>query len=788
MDETIICPNCGESNPADMAFCHNCQWRLRPLGENSGKTGQPSDDGAASDNSVPDWLRLAPTQPRPELAADEAAAEQLRNRLASPAVEDVRPTDHKPKDPVDLLAGLTQAEQPDEEPIPDWVARIMGITDSDDSDQLSDAETETQANLGPDSALVASLLGSEPGRPSRDDNQFDPDSAPSPERHEQSLGADGAGQGRESDDIYAWLRQLDASTPAAPAPPSRRDVPATTDVPTWVGRMLGVSGEAPRDEARSDASLPNWLQGSSFQGEELPSSGFQGGEEALTRAPISEPPRAAPIVELPAEPPVVTPPVEPPVVTPRIEPPVVTPRIEPPVVTPRVEPPVVTLRVELPLEPSAVTSTPKPASSSLELQPTESLDVDAVFASMQMPPWAASGVSSEAPGTPVRPPAAQDPASIELADLPSWVQAMRPVESAVAAAGVQSPTSPSEAGGPLRGIEGVLPAIPGAAVSSSHPKPQVMRTDISDKHRTYARLLQETLEAETRPFPLKGRSRAGAPRTLRWVIGAILLPLLMLGLVSGSSSFLLPAAVPAESNAALQVVQSLTPDAPVLAVFDYEPATAGEMEVAAASILDHLLLLKHPRLAVLSTSPTGSALAERFISTTLRERAYARGLQYVDLGYLAGGLAGVRSFAQDPVAATPYGAAADRLWDTQVLAGARALTDFGAIIVLTDSLESGSVWIEQTTGLRGAVPLLLVTSAQAGPILLPYFDSGQIQGMLVGINGAAGAEIVNGGRPGLVRRYWDAYNFGLYSAAVLIVLGAFWQLTNSVRRRRDGDA
>ena len=176
------------------------------------------------------------------------------------------------------------------------------------------------------------------------------------------------------------------------------------------------------------------------------------------------------------------------------------------------------------------------------------------------------------------------------------------------------------------------------------------------------------------------------------------------------------------------------------------------------------------------------------MSTTLRERAYAHGLQYVDLGYLAGGLAGVKSFAQDPVAATPYGAAADRVWDTQVLLGARELTDFGAIIVLTDSLENGSVWIEQTTGLRGAVPLLLVTSAQAGPILLPYFDSGQVQGMLVGINGAAGAEIANGGRPGLVRLYWDAYNFGLYAAALLIILGAFWQMANAFRRRRVGDA
>jgi hypothetical protein len=222
----------------------------------------------------------------------------------------------------------------------------------------------------------------------------------------------------------------------------------------------------------------------------------------------------------------------------------------------------------------------------------------------------------------------------------------------------------------------------------------------------------------------------------------------------------------------------------VLAVFDYEPATAGEMEVAAASIMDYLLLLKHPRLAILSTSPTGSALAERFISTTLHERTYARGQQYVDLGYLAGGLSGVQFFAQDPVAALPYGAATDRVWDSGILSGTTNLADFSAIIVLTDSLESGSVWIEQTTGRRGTSPMILVASAQAGPMLLPYFDSDQVQGLVVGINGAAGTEIANGGRPGLVRRYWDAYNLGLYTAALLITLGAMWQVVSGFRQRR----
>ena len=80
--------------------------------------------------------------------------------------------------------------------------------------------------------------------------------------------------------------------------------------------------------------------------------------------------------------------------------------------------------------------------------------------------------------------------------------------------------------------------------------------------------------------------------------------------------------------------------------------------------------------------------------------------------------------------------------------------------------------------------MVFVASAQAAPILLPYVDSGQVNGMISGIYGAAGAEQRNAGLPGFVRRYWDAYSLGLYLAVVLIVLGGLWNLWLGLRDRR----
>ncbi len=270
----------------------------------------------------------------------------------------------------------------------------------------------------------------------------------------------------------------------------------------------------------------------------------------------------------------------------------------------------------------------------------------------------------------------------------------------------------------------------------------------------------------------------------RWLITAVLLILVGATVISGTQIFAFPSAVPTESLQAVQALGSIPAGAPVLVVFDYEPATVGEMEASAASLMDHLLLLQHPQLALISTSPTGAALAERFMSTALAERNYQVGVQYVDLGYLPGGLAGVRDFAQNPILTVPLGVDQSQVWSSSVLQQVRAFSDFAGIVVITDSVESGRVWIEQTAGLRGSGPLIVVSSAQAGPMLLPYVDSGQVSGLISGLYGAVGPEATNGGRPGYIRKYWDGYNIGLYLSVFLIVFGGLWSLWRGMQDRR----
>jgi hypothetical protein len=122
-------------------------------------------------------------------------------------------------------------------------------------------------------------------------------------------------------------------------------------------------------------------------------------------------------------------------------------------------------------------------------------------------------------------------------------------------------------------------------------------------------------------------------------------------------------------------------------------------------------------------------------------------------------------------------------WDAPVTQGIRHMADYAAIIVITDSADSGRTWIEQVSRLIGPDRFVVVASAQAGPMLQPYHQSGQIRGLVTGLFDSAVLEQNNAGRPGLARRYWDAYNLGLIIALVLLAFGAGWNLVQGIRER-----
>ncbi|MBT3336503.1 MAG: hypothetical protein HN855_00825 [Anaerolineae bacterium] len=416
-------------------------------------------------------------------------------------------------------------------------------------------------------------------------------------------------------------------------------------------------------------------------------------------------------------------------------------------------------------------------------------DSDEIFG-IEMPDWLSSLAPSDAEKVEKEPDAAQAGAPEDLsgAELPSWVQAMRPVASVV------SDSSKSKDGeehvvastGPLAGLSGILPVGPGMGTKNK-PRAHAIKLRVTDSQQSSAAILENLLASESESsFSQKADKTTSLP-LLRW--GIALLLFLAIGYSLFTQTKMAPSpniAVP-EVGAAIQEINQLPEAGSALLIFDYEAALSAEMQVAAAPLIDHLML-RGEKIAVLSTSPTGPALAERFLQETQSSHAYQQGIDYVNLGYLPGGASGMLSFISSPqnaIAAQLNGAS---VWDLAPLANITNLTDFSVVIVLTDDVERGRSWIEQASATlnASATPFLMAISAQAEPIIYPYFASGQVDGLVSGLSGGATYERLQG-QSGVGRKYWDAYSIGLLLAEILIVVGATINLLASLRARQKTD-
>ncbi|HEU0291156.1 MAG TPA: hypothetical protein VFR47_00370, partial [Anaerolineales bacterium] len=442
-------------------------------------------------------------------------------------------------------------------------------------------------------------------------------------------------------------------------------------------------------------------------------------------------------------------------------------------------------------EPVADTPQGAPADQGVFSTPGEptlaNQDVDALFA-VDMPDWlsqpeSAAGEASAAQAEATPTGVGDDLAPVEL---PSWVQAMRPVEAMIAEAADISADQTMEREGPLAGLRGVIPFAP--IGSAQRPKAILLKLQATDEQQAGASLVEQIIAGEATAQPLKVSTFISSQQALRW--GLAILFLVVLSVIIGFGTQTIPISsalpVPEVSNIS-NVVLSLPSGVPVLVVMDYEPSLAGEMEAASGPLLDHLVVSRKPIFTFVATSPNGTGLVDRLLTNTRISRpaaegaegglGYQAGTDYFNAGYIPAGLAGVRGFTEAPQTVLPS-------------VSVSRFSEFVAVILITDQAEAGQMWIEQLTLAKRSDPLLagqqllVVASGQAGPMLRPYTSSQQVAGMISGMADAARYEYVNNSRPGIVRSYWDAFGAGLFLAIVSIVLGSLWSLFARGRARR----
>ncbi len=432
-----------------------------------------------------------------------------------------------------------------------------------------------------------------------------------------------------------------------------------------------------------------------------------------------------------------------------------------------------------PLPRARVGGTAEPSAPSGE---AEDFSLDAV----QLPDWLSEIAPSKEESVDV--PAESAPADLGLApaELPSWLQAMRPVDAAPRAA-PRAPFGDPESVGPLSGLADVLPAEP-EIVQFGRTPVHSTQLNVSTGELNYAALLKELVAEEGDTPPIIRRAVALPQRLLKAGIAALLYLVLLAPVLTRTQSAPLPSQFPpVETLETLQIVNALPAQSQVLAAFDYQPAYSGEMEAAAASLIDHILL-RGARLVLLSTNPSGPVLAEQFLQSTQSQHTEITGRQYVNMGYLSGGASALLNFAAAPQRAMPLiGLNGASGWGLAPLNSIQTIRDFELVLVLTDDPETARAWVEQVGPVlasggdaASATPLVMAISAQAEPLVYPYFESSprQISGLVTGIGGGAFYESQVGDN--VARVYWNAFGAGLTAMVLIVLVGGFYNLGRSL--------
>jgi hypothetical protein len=401
-------------------------------------------------------------------------------------------------------------------------------------------------------------------------------------------------------------------------------------------------------------------------------------------------------------------------------------------------------------------------------------DKDAAEEQEEQPPTPPDWLTTPAAPEPTSSPKEQEP-QISPAELPGWLEALRPSET-IAPTGPVEDVSKADmvTAGPLAGLRGVISPHP-SAIRARKPPTYSIKLRVTDEQKARVEMMEELLADEEKPTPLPSAPIITSRNIFRIIIAvSLLLPILWVILSARQNT------APPQSGSFPGVVdfteqiQKLPAGSVVLVAFDYEAGFSGELNVAISSVITQLMK-KNIYLALVATNPSGPALGESTIKTAYSNLIghTASYSAYANLGYIPGGIMGLAGLASAPKNIVPYSLNSDNVWAGPPLSAITSIKDFNAVIVLTNDADTARVWVEQIgTQLRQAdKPLLFVSSSQAEPLILPYYQAmpSQVQGLIGGLDGgvAYARSVGNIQQNGV----WDAYSIGVTVTILIILIG-----------------
>ena len=228
-----------------------------------------------------------------------------------------------------------------------------------------------------------------------------------------------------------------------------------------------------------------------------------------------------------------------------------------------------------------------------------------------------------------------------------------------------------------------------------------------------------------------------------------------------------------------ETVSKIPDGSTVLMSCDYDPSGIPEMVPMTRTAFRHLLQ-KNCKVVVTVLWNGGPGLVDSILRETAREFPTKQyGVDYVNLGYKAGNEAVMVVMGQGVANAFPRDYRGDDSRRLPIMQRVRDYSSFPLLVSISAGYPGTKEWVQQVQA-RFHIPVVAGVTAVSAPEYYPYLQSGQLQGLLGGMAGAAEYEKARG-EMGSATRGMGGQSLGHAFVALCILLGNVIQI---MRRRR----
>lgn len=227
----------------------------------------------------------------------------------------------------------------------------------------------------------------------------------------------------------------------------------------------------------------------------------------------------------------------------------------------------------------------------------------------------------------------------------------------------------------------------------------------------------------------------------------------------------IPLSVNKTTQKVFDTIENLDPQSDVvLFVMDYSVGGQADVHPQAVAVAKHLANLGIPTVMVAFVSD-GPMFAEQLI-TELGDRV-TYGETVINLGYIAGGETAVKGFVEDPKNSFETDKRGNKVADMPIMAGIKTIEDFSYIIDFQTGSPGYQDFLRQ---LPAGFPYAAGIVTVSVPNVMPFYNSGQLAGLLQGLRGAAEYEVILG-EPGEGAARMDAQSMGHLVIITFIIVG-----------------